>query len=74
LLSACFGEDLELLQQLAHFLSDKHPEYGRALPETIMEVRRLLEHEVDFAREQATLVRGGPGLSRRAWRARTAVD
>ena len=54
--SACFAEDLELLQQLAHFLADKHPEYGRALPETIMEVRRLLEHEVDFAREQATLV------------------
>jgi ubiquinone biosynthesis protein len=54
--SACFAEDLDLLQQLAHFLADKHPEYGRALPETIMEVRRLLEHEVDFAREQATLV------------------
>ncbi|MGA3076401.1 MAG: AarF/UbiB family protein [Bryobacteraceae bacterium] len=53
--SACFAEDLELLQRLAHFLADKHPEYGRALPETIMEVRRLLEHEVDFAREQATL-------------------
>jgi ubiquinone biosynthesis protein len=54
--SACFAEDLELLQQLAHFLAEKHPEYGRALPETIMEVRRLLEHEVDFVREQATLV------------------
>jgi ubiquinone biosynthesis protein len=53
--AACFAEDLELLQQLAHFLAAKHPEYGRALPETIMEVRRLLEHEVDFAREQATL-------------------
>jgi ubiquinone biosynthesis protein len=53
---ACFAEDLELLQQMAHFLADKHLEYGRALPETIMEVRRLLEHEVDFAREQATLV------------------
>ncbi|HUE20591.1 MAG TPA: AarF/UbiB family protein [Bryobacteraceae bacterium] len=54
--AACFAEDLELLQQLAHFLADKHPEYGRALPETILEVRRLLEHEVDFVREQATLV------------------
>ncbi|MGC9950677.1 MAG: AarF/UbiB family protein [Bryobacteraceae bacterium] len=54
--AACFAEDLELLQQLAHFLARKHPEYGRALPETIMEVRRLLEHEVDFVREQATLV------------------
>ena len=55
-IAACFAEDLELLQQLAHFLADQHPEYGRALPETIMEVRRLLEHEVDFVREQATLV------------------
>ena len=54
--AACFAEDLDLLQQLAHFLAEKHPEYGRALPDTIMEVRRLLEHEVDFAREQATLV------------------
>ena len=41
---------------MAHFLAEKHPEYGRALPETIIEVRRLLEHEVDFVREQATLV------------------
>jgi len=54
--AACFAEDLELLQQLAHVLADRHPEYGRALPETIMEVRRLLEHEVDFVREQATLL------------------
>jgi ubiquinone biosynthesis protein len=54
--AACFAEDLELLQQLAHFLADKHPEYGRALPDTLMEVRRLLEHEVDFVREQATLL------------------
>jgi ubiquinone biosynthesis protein len=52
---ACFAEDLELLQQLAQFLSDKHPEYGHALPETILEVRSLLEHEVDFRREQAVL-------------------
>lgn len=53
--SACFAEDLELLEQLAHFLAGKHPEYGRALPDTIMEVRQLLAHEVDFVREQATL-------------------
>ena len=53
--SACFAEDLELLQQLAHSLAETHPEYGRALPDTIMEVRALLEHEVDFVREQATL-------------------
>jgi len=53
--SACFAEDLDLLQQLAQHLAAKHPEYGRALPETILEVRGLLEHEVDFTREQATL-------------------
>ena len=52
---ACFAEDLDLLEQLAQFLAAQHPEYGRALPETIMEVRRLLEREVDFAREQSTL-------------------
>lgn len=54
--AACFAEDLDLLQQLAHALAAKHPEYGRALPETLMETRRLLEHEVDFPREQKTLV------------------
>ncbi len=53
--SACFAEDLELLQQLAHDLAERRPEYGRALPDTIMEVRALLEREVDFGREQATL-------------------
>ena len=62
--SACFAEDLALLQQLAHSLAQKHPEYGRALPDTILEVRSLLEHEVDFVREQATLTEAG-----RAYRA-----
>ncbi|HVN06100.1 MAG TPA: AarF/UbiB family protein [Bryobacteraceae bacterium] len=57
---ACFAEDLELLQQLAHYLAEKHPEYGHALPDTIMEVRRLLVHEVDFTREQATLAEVAP--------------
>ena len=56
LVAACFAEDIELLQQLAQELAATHAEYGRALPETIMEVRRLLEHEVDFAREQSTLL------------------
>jgi len=37
--SACFAEDLELLQQLAKLPGGQAPEYGRALPETIMEVR-----------------------------------
>ncbi len=56
---ACFAEDLELLQQLTEFLATKHCEYGfaaRVLPDTFDEVRRLLQHEVDFVREQATLV------------------
>ena len=52
---SCFKEDMRLLQQLAVFLAAKHPEYGRALPETINNVRELLEREVDYAREQATL-------------------
>jgi len=55
---ACFAEDMELLQQLTEFLAHKHREYGfakRALPDTFSEVRRLLQHEVDFEREQATL-------------------
>jgi ubiquinone biosynthesis protein len=52
---ACFAEDLALLQQLASHLAAIHPEYGGALPETINETRRLLEHEVDFPREQITL-------------------
>jgi ubiquinone biosynthesis protein len=57
---AYFAEDLELLQQLGTHLESKHGEYGIAagvLSDTFSEVRRLLEHEVDFLREQATLVR-----------------
>ncbi len=54
----CFAEDMELLQQLTAFLAHKHREYGfakRVLPDTFSEVRRLLQHEVNFLREQATL-------------------
>jgi ubiquinone biosynthesis protein len=59
---ACFAEDMDLLQQLTEFLATKHREYGfaaRVLPDTFNEVRRLLQHEVDFLREQATLVEAG---------------
>ena len=57
---AYFAEDLELLQQLGTNLESKHGEYGIAagvLSDTFSEVRRLLQHEVDFLREQATLVK-----------------
>jgi len=55
---ACFAEDMELLAGLAKYVARKHREYGfakRVLPETFSDVRRLLQHEVDFPREQATL-------------------
>jgi ubiquinone biosynthesis protein len=41
----------------------KHREYGfakRVLPETFSDVRRLLQHEVDFSREQVTLLEAYP--------------
>ena len=56
---ACFAEDMELLARLATHLGSKHRDYGFArhvLPDTFNDVRRLLQHEVDFPREQATLL------------------
>ncbi len=55
----CFAEDMDLLQQLGEYLAS--PERGyefavRDLREMITEVRLLLEHELEFTREQATLV------------------
>ena len=55
---ACFAEDMHLLAQLSRHIEREHREYGfarRVLPETFNDVRRLLEHEVDFSREQGTL-------------------
>jgi ubiquinone biosynthesis protein len=55
----CFAEDMHLLAGLAKYVARKHEEYGfakRVLPETFSDVRRLLQHEVEFSREQATLV------------------
>ena len=55
---AYFAEDMELLGQLAKHLGSKHKEYGfaeRTLPETFQDVRRLLQHEVEFGREQENL-------------------
>jgi ubiquinone biosynthesis protein len=56
---ACFAEDMDLLRQLTEFLATKHREYGfaaRVLPDTFNEVRQLLERELAFVSEQATLV------------------
>ena len=57
---ACFAEDMDLLARLARYLGSKEGGYGFAphvLPDTFNDVRRLLQHEVDFTREQATLVK-----------------
>jgi ubiquinone biosynthesis protein len=61
---ACFGEDMTLLQQLGEFLASPERGYGfavRDLREMIAEVRLLLEHELEFTREQATLVEAARG-------------
>jgi ubiquinone biosynthesis protein len=59
---ACYAEDLRLLQQLAEHLSSRGREYefgSKDVIETLDEVRLLLEREVDFRREQATLAEVG---------------
>jgi ubiquinone biosynthesis protein len=57
--STYFAEDMTLLQQLGDFLSAKDRGYGfavRDLKEMLLEVRLLLEHELDLPLEQRTLV------------------
>ncbi len=54
----CFGEDMKLLQELGEFLTSPKRGYGFAIhdvKEMLAEVLLLLEHELDFRREQATL-------------------
>jgi ubiquinone biosynthesis protein len=54
-----FKEDMDLLQGLAQFFGTKHREYGfgpHVISDTFTKVRQLLQHEVDFAGEQANLV------------------
>lgn len=54
-----FAEDMEYLQGLAQYFGDHHHRYGFAadlIPGTFRKVRRLLRHEVNFTREQKTLV------------------
>jgi ubiquinone biosynthesis protein len=55
---ACFAEDMTLLQQLGEFLASPDRGYEiaiRDVTEMLVEVRMLLEHELEFTREQATL-------------------
>ncbi len=54
-----FGEDMTLLTQLGDFLSLKSRGYGfdvTDIKDMLVEVRLLLEHELDFRQEQKTLV------------------
>jgi len=54
----CFSEDMTLLENLGRYLASPRRGYGFATHEvedTLVEVRRLLEHELDFRREQACL-------------------
>ena len=54
----CYAEDMKILRQLAQHLARKHRAEGThlgGLAETLTEIRLLLEREVDFPREQATL-------------------
>ena len=57
-----FGEDMDYLQGLAHHFADRHHTYGfpsHLIPDTFKKVRRLLRHEVNFRREQKTLLEAG---------------
>ena len=58
-IASCYAEDMKILGQLAQHLSRKHRAAGLhvgRLAETLTEIRLLLQREVDFPREQATLV------------------
>lgn len=59
---AYFAEDMDYLQGLARYFGERHHTYGFAahlIPDTFHKVRRLLRHEVNFSREQRTLVEAG---------------
>jgi ubiquinone biosynthesis protein len=67
-----FSEDMDLLARLAKHLGARHRKYGfrpHVLPDIFNDVRLLLQHEVDFTREQSTLkkvaelYRTVPGIS-----------
>ncbi|HET8823592.1 MAG TPA: AarF/UbiB family protein [Terriglobales bacterium] len=53
-----FAEDMDYLLGLAQYFGDRHHRYGfpaHLIPDTFRKVRRLLQHEVNFRREQKTL-------------------
>ena len=53
-----FAEDMDYLAGLAQHFGDRHHTYGfpaHLIPDTFKKVRRLLQHEVNFVREQKTL-------------------
>ena len=57
-----FAEDMDYLQGLAQYFADRQRHYGfhaRLIPDTFRKVRRLLKYEVNFGREQKTLVEAG---------------
>ncbi len=57
-----FAEDMDYLQGLAQYFGDIHHRYGfpaHLIPDTFRKVQRLLRHEVNFTREQKTLVEAG---------------
>ncbi len=61
-ISEYFAEDMNYLQGLAQHFGDRHHRYGfpaHLIPDTFRKVRRLLRHEVNFVREQKTLVEAG---------------
>jgi len=54
-----FAEDMDYLQALAEYFGDRHHTYGfpaHLIPDTFKKVRSLLRHEVNFIREQKTLL------------------
>jgi ubiquinone biosynthesis protein len=54
----CFADDMAYLHDLAHYFSLRYRDYGfprHLIPDTFKKVRRLLQHEVNFRREQQTL-------------------
>jgi ubiquinone biosynthesis protein len=68
---SCYAEDMKIIQQLAANLARKHRAGGvrmAGVAETLTEIRLLLEREVDFRREQTTLLnalgvyRSAPGV------------
>src|SRR5208283_1988042 len=61
-ISEYFAEDMDYLQGLAQYFGDRHHRYGfpaHLIPDTFHKVRRLLRHEVNFVREQKTLIEAG---------------